>query len=290
MPVMDGYTATQIIRTMPQYKNLPIIAMTANVMAEDIKYAKSSGMNDHIAKPVHFETMFNTLRRWIKPSINSKPATLSTEPQNDIETTELPDSLHIDTELGLERTLTKALYTRLLKRFLETQISFIEECKTAIQKHDQELSIRLAHTLKGTAATLGMTELATAAGKLEKTFENDNIEITPILLSVESKLNVVLNDLRAWQCTNKENAQNQDKTESHIDPTELKNSLQLLQKFIERNDVEALSLAQKLLSSLSDKDANALMAKIVTALKVYDFELAIEHLTKLRNHLEDSEK
>lgn len=290
MPVMDGYTATQNIRAMPQYKNLPIIAMTANVMAEDIKYAKSSGMNDHIAKPIHFETMFNTLRRWIKPSIDSNHTPPPATPESIIDTTELPDSLHIDTELGLERTLTKALYTRLLKRFLETQISFIEEWKTATQQHDFDLAIRLAHTLKGTAATLGMTELATAAGKLEKAFENDNTNKTSILLSVESKLNIVLNDLRAWQCSNTENAQNEDKTESRLDPIELTNSLQLLQTFIDKNDVEALSLAQKLLPNMSDKEAYAIMVKIVAALKVYDFELAIEHLTKLRNHVEDSEK
>ncbi len=54
MPVMDGYEATRTIREMghPRAKNIPIIAMTANVFKEDIDKCMASGMNDHMAKPI----------------------------------------------------------------------------------------------------------------------------------------------------------------------------------------------------------------------------------------------
>ena len=65
MPNMDGYTATQQIRKMNNRQQLPIIAMTANVMKGDRQKALDSGMNDHIAKPINIETMFITLGKWL---------------------------------------------------------------------------------------------------------------------------------------------------------------------------------------------------------------------------------
>jgi two-component system sensor histidine kinase/response regulator len=53
MPVMDGYTATREIRKNPAFKDLPIIAMTANAMAGDKEKVLEAGMWDHIAKPLN---------------------------------------------------------------------------------------------------------------------------------------------------------------------------------------------------------------------------------------------
>ena len=64
MPVMDGYEAAAEIRRHPQWAALPIIAMTADVMSGDRERALSSGMNDHIAKPLDIDAMFATLARW----------------------------------------------------------------------------------------------------------------------------------------------------------------------------------------------------------------------------------
>ena len=59
MPVMDGYEATQIIRNMEHEaaKNIPIVAMTANAFAEDIRKCLAAGMNDHIAKPIEIDEL-----------------------------------------------------------------------------------------------------------------------------------------------------------------------------------------------------------------------------------------
>ena len=67
MPVMDGYTATREIRKQDRFKNLPIIAITANVMVGDRKKAEEAGMNDHIGKPFDLSKMFTTMAHWITP-------------------------------------------------------------------------------------------------------------------------------------------------------------------------------------------------------------------------------
>lgn len=68
MPVMNGYEATKVIRssTHPQSATIPIIAMTANAFAEDIKNALSAGMNAHIAKPIDPQKLYETLAAYIK--------------------------------------------------------------------------------------------------------------------------------------------------------------------------------------------------------------------------------
>jgi len=73
MPVMDGYEATRKIRQQDKFANLPIIAMTANVMAGDKDKVIAAGMNDHIAKPINPEHMFTTMSKWIKPQLKDNP-------------------------------------------------------------------------------------------------------------------------------------------------------------------------------------------------------------------------
>ena len=65
MPIMDGYTATKVIREQESFKDLPIIAMTANVLSGDVHKAREAGMDDHIAKPIIPANMFVTIAKWI---------------------------------------------------------------------------------------------------------------------------------------------------------------------------------------------------------------------------------
>ncbi|MDR1514528.1 MAG: response regulator [Synergistaceae bacterium] len=68
MPVMGGYEATRLIREMddPQAKNVPIIAMTANVFREDVEKCLAAGMNDHLGKPLNMHDVMGKLRKYIK--------------------------------------------------------------------------------------------------------------------------------------------------------------------------------------------------------------------------------
>lgn len=65
MPVMDGYEASRQIRCNPDYKDLPILAMTANAMVGDKEKCLEAGMNDHIAKPIDLESMLSKINYWL---------------------------------------------------------------------------------------------------------------------------------------------------------------------------------------------------------------------------------
>ena len=68
MPVMNGYDATREIRSLDREDaaSIPIIAMTANAFAEDVKDALGAGMNDHIAKPIDLDIIKKVLTRYTR--------------------------------------------------------------------------------------------------------------------------------------------------------------------------------------------------------------------------------
>jgi PAS domain S-box-containing protein len=75
MPNMDGYEATRQIRQRSQWRELPVIAMTANALVGDRDKVLAAGMNDHIAKPLQIDDMFATLARWIRPAVTTRSDT-----------------------------------------------------------------------------------------------------------------------------------------------------------------------------------------------------------------------
>ena len=66
MPVMDGVEATVALRKLRQFEHLPVIAMTANVMAQDRQRCLDAGMNDFLVKPIEPDQIWDVLVKWIK--------------------------------------------------------------------------------------------------------------------------------------------------------------------------------------------------------------------------------
>ncbi len=67
MPVMDGFAATRAIRADRRFTKLPVLAMTANVLPDDLASCRGAGMNDHIGKPIDVRQLFDALERWLPP-------------------------------------------------------------------------------------------------------------------------------------------------------------------------------------------------------------------------------
>jgi CheY-like chemotaxis protein len=65
MPLMNGVEATIAIRTLPKYAKTPILAITANAFDEDRQICVDAGMNDHLAKPINSESLYQTLLAWL---------------------------------------------------------------------------------------------------------------------------------------------------------------------------------------------------------------------------------
>ena len=67
MPVMDGLEAARRLRLLPGWREVPLLAMTANAYAEDRAACLAAGMNDHVVKPVDSLQLYEALLRWLPP-------------------------------------------------------------------------------------------------------------------------------------------------------------------------------------------------------------------------------
>ena len=201
MPVMDGYTATRAIRKLPQCKDLPILALTANVMAGDREKGKAAGMNDHIGKPFNQQQMLSTMARWITPTTPCEKDTAQVVDENEQEP-EIAASnatlVGIDMKAGLAICLDDpAIYQRMLEMFCASFADFKQDFLTAQQDDDPQAATRLAHTLKSNGANIGAINIPQMAQRLETLCREDgsSAEITAASQELVRELSLVIKEI-----------------------------------------------------------------------------------------------
>jgi CheY-like chemotaxis protein len=166
MPVMDGVTVTKIIRKESRFRNLPVVAMTANAMQGDRDRCLAAGMNDHVAKPIEPDMLWKALLTWIKP--RQQAAATELKPQAGIGA-DLPSGIDgLDMSIGLSRVLgRKPVYLKMLRMFVAGQKTAVAEIHQALEDDIWGTAERIAHSLKGVAGTIGASALQLLAEKLE---------------------------------------------------------------------------------------------------------------------------
>lgn len=174
MPVMDGLEATRAIRNLnkPGIDKLPIYAMTAHAMKDELQKIKHAGMNGHITKPIDIEQLIGLLELCIpeakKPdvAINEKTAA-RTEPDSGVETMQIPG---LDIAEGV-RLLNgnRELHLSLLKKFADNSSYIVTR---ELLQDDPKTAYRRVHSIRSIAANLGGTQLASVAAELEKSLHN----------------------------------------------------------------------------------------------------------------------
>ena len=192
MPVMDGFSATRRLRENTATQHLPIIALTANVSEADKKKCFLAGMNAHLEKPVRMEALYEQMLLCL-PSL----ALADELPVMTIESpvlAALPSFLGIDLTVGLAHVEGRLpLLLRVLKQFRDNQgKKFEAQFAEALASLDWEPRIRLAHSLKGVAHTLGALDLAeVAVALLAATEAHDEDQCVALFPQAIHCLNIV---------------------------------------------------------------------------------------------------
>jgi signal transduction histidine kinase/CheY-like chemotaxis protein/HPt (histidine-containing phosphotransfer) domain-containing protein len=180
MPVMDGLQATRMIRELEAgQKHIPIIAMTAYAMKEDMKKCFEAGMDDYISKPFQPEDILSVINRLVKvdaeavsnvnqenmPSCNAMQSgttipTVLTEPER---TVSIFDKVELLRRLGGNA----AVLPRLLVMFTNNTDGFLKALRQAINEDDDEQVRMQAHSIKGAAANISAHRMKETAATLE---------------------------------------------------------------------------------------------------------------------------
>jgi signal transduction histidine kinase/CheY-like chemotaxis protein len=146
MPVMGGLEATDVLRKAAC--DIPIIALTANVMKEDIHTYLQSGCNSTVAKPIDQAALFYELSRYLS-TVNETENT--NEPLDS-----LAAQLHASSE-----------FNQLVQTFLANLPNSLNLLKQALHQQDRSQVGDLAHSIKGSAGSFGYPKLTELAGTLE---------------------------------------------------------------------------------------------------------------------------
>jgi two-component system sensor histidine kinase/response regulator len=200
MPVMDGITASRLMRDHYDAGQLPIVAMTANAMKADRDRCMQVGMNGFVSKPINPDELWRSLLNWIRPrqglgTVAVLPATaLRNDDALDSSTLEHLQGVNgLDIQLGLARTMNNPqFYFSMLRKFVQSQADAIAHIRQALKDGDAATAERLAHTLKGVSGNLGATMVQSSADRLEH-----QLRSTSSAAGMDPLLNVAQQELQA---------------------------------------------------------------------------------------------
>ncbi len=181
MPEMDGLEATRRIRALPDRAGLPVVALTAGNTDSEHRRAREAGMQDVLAKPIDPELLVQGVRRLLgqtplRALAAQKPADAEAWPQ--IQGIDGEDARkRLAGDVNLMRSMLKRMFVQ------------CEECVAApaATSEQRQALAALTHKLKGSAATLGATAIASLAAQIELACQQDQDQvevIAPLLAGI----------------------------------------------------------------------------------------------------------
>ncbi len=282
MPVLDGYEATREIRKDERFRELPIIAMTANAMVSDQKAAIDAGMNAHIPKPIDPEELYGTLKQWIQ--VSSPPATEEAVEEAGLKNVfvSLPDSLPgIDIAAGLQRVGGNPdLFRKLLVEFYQDHCGDVGAIRDALDGGARETAQRLAHTIKGVAATIGAGQLHLAAKEMESAIRDGQQDrYANLIVELQMVMDPVLEGLSGLSVADETESSQPLSTASHEEVTAV---IESLKELLEEMDPDAGEKLAELAALGGGRIDAGLMEKLSQQVNGFEFDEALETLAELQ--------
>jgi len=282
--------------------------MTANAMSGDREKSLKAGMNDHINKPIDIKGLFNCLSKWVivkeeNRQIEDNKISLSIE-----STIQSWDRLEGISEIDKDFAFSVcsgnySLYIALLEKFYNRQLEFKDNFVKALQKDIENNTIknkestRLAHTLKGTAANLGINVVQDIALKLEQLTKEsiDENSYQPYLQKIESILQDILPKFKTlinefYDAENKLSQESYTKKEETQSETKagLDKMISDIKVHLLEDNTQATVLSEKLYNMIKNTNEEDGFIKQIeqlnSACKSFEYDVALEIIDSLENN------
>ena len=195
MPVMDGLTATRLLRAQAQFAALPVIAITANAMESDRQACLQAGMNDHLPKPIEPERLFATLLQWLRPSALALARVPAGAPGP---AAGLPAIAGLDVATGLRLVRGKQdFYLSMLRKFAAGHADTVAAIRADLRSGLRAEAQRRAHNLKSLSASIAMGPVSRLAAEVEAQLRSgmDAAALQAALQSLDETLQSFLQQL-----------------------------------------------------------------------------------------------
>lgn len=271
MPVMDGFEAAKAIRTIPEYKEVPIIALSAAVMQQDKEFTSAAGMNEHLSKPIDYDTLIEVLIRWIKP--RQKVFNFPENKKNVIEHEEIFGTIE-----GID---LKELSNRIgkngekIKRYLLYFCNEYENFESGIDFSNLQTESfkHLIHTLKGASGNLSMVKVYALVNAIENA--DDAKEIEGLAFQLISAIHEVIEAIRSYY------QEGPDAMSESYSLEEIKLNINAVMEDLAQSaviDSERIIVLERMLSGISDEDSRK---KVIEYLNSYQYDNALRMLQKI---------
>jgi len=249
MPVMDGLEAASKIAELKT--EIPIVALTANIMSNDLELYKQSGMLDYLGKPFTSQELWKCLIK------------------------HLPVANYVAVDKGDLSKQEEETLKQLKIYFVKNNQSTFASIKHALDIGDAKLAHRLAHTLKGNAGQIGEKSLQEAARIVEGNLKNEDGSVTLAQLEhLDTALQKVLEKLKPLlvesQPDNNNEAANSEKALEiigRLEPILLKRKSEYMNMF---DEIQSIPNSEDVIQYLED----------------FEFKKALDELSKIKERLE----
>jgi two-component system sensor histidine kinase/response regulator len=282
MPEMDGYEATRRLRADMRYRDMVIIAMTANAMAGDRERAIEAGMNDYVAKPIDPDELFKVLDQWL-----GKGKGKGIDP-GDAPNPMPPPPAAVESVLNNEAALRRVggnveILNKLLDSFRTQHAGAATELRAMLNAQSWADAERAAHTLKSIAGNLGATPLARNAGAIEYALRNgqrDNFDT--MLAALETALAAVIELIpRSSRTVAIDGAE----VRPDMNPTQMRALdplLDKLEQLLKADDFASLQYLDEVARHAQGRGWPEFLDSLRKNVNRYEFEKALDHLQQLR--------
>lgn len=278
MPLMGGMEATRRIRQDGRFKKLPIIAMTANTMVDDVRKCKEAGMNAHIGKPINPEQLYQTLGQHIRAGENTTVA--AGKKHNGFKlpafSDELPQLAGINVETGLQRLAgDRAAYCSVLKKFRHSHATFGEQLHQLMGAGQYEDALEALHGLKGVAGNIGADALHQATKNLEFSLQQGDTDVGALLADVLQQLDTVMQSLRSWSTTGN------DCVTQQMDLVEAMPLLERMRELLMDSDGDAPDYMNEINEVFRGSEIEAEVKHLHACIDQYDYQAALSVIKRI---------